>query len=165
MLIRVQADPRFVRDGDDLWTDIPLTFTEAALGTRVEVPTPDGSRTIDVAPGTQPLSKQVLPGRGMPNVRGRGRGNLVVRFVVLVPKELSSEARELIESSDRICTARAARRHKNCPIMTRAMTVTKTATSPTKSRCSTACSAKTKVVSAASADFPRAHVFRFCAGA
>ncbi|HNF97481.1 MAG: molecular chaperone DnaJ [Polyangia bacterium] len=97
VLIRVQADPRFVRDGDDLWTDIPLTFTEAALGTRVEVPTPDGSETIDVAPGTQPLSKQVLPGRGMPNVRGRGRGNLVVRFVVLVPKELSSEARELIE--------------------------------------------------------------------
>ncbi len=97
VLIRVQSDPRFVRDGDDLWTDIPLTFTEAALGTRVEVPTPDGSETIDVAPGTQPLSKQVLPGRGMPNVRGRGRGNLMVRFVVLVPKELSTEARELIE--------------------------------------------------------------------
>ncbi|MBL9044006.1 MAG: molecular chaperone DnaJ [Myxococcales bacterium] len=97
VLIRVQADPRFVRDGDDLWTDVPLTFAEAALGTRIEVPTPEGSEHIEVAPGTQPLSKQVLSGRGMPNVRGRGRGNLIVRFVVLVPKELSSEARELIE--------------------------------------------------------------------
>ena len=97
VLIRVQADPRFVRDGDDLWTDVPLTFAEAALGTRVEVPTPEGSEHIEVAPGTQPLSKQVLSGRGMPNVRGRGRGNLVVRFVVLVPKELTPESRELIE--------------------------------------------------------------------
>ena len=97
MLIRVQPDSRFVRDGDDLWTDVLLTFAEAALGTRVEVPTPEGSEHIEVAPGTQPLSKQVLSGRGMPNVRGRGRGNLIVRFVVLVPKELSSEARELIE--------------------------------------------------------------------
>jgi molecular chaperone DnaJ len=97
VLIRVQPDPRFVRDGDDLWTDVPLTFSEAALGTRVEVPTPEGSETLEVAPGTQPLSKQVLSGRGMPNVRGRGRGNLIVRFLVLVPKELSPEARELIE--------------------------------------------------------------------
>ncbi len=97
VLIRVQGDPRFVRDGDDLWTDVPLTFAEAALGTRVEVPTPEGSEHIEVAPGTQPLSKQVLSGRGMPNVRGRGRGNLVVRFVVLVPKELTPESRELIE--------------------------------------------------------------------
>lgn len=97
VLIRVQPDPRFVRDGDDLWTDVPLTFTEATLGTRVEVPTPDGVETIDVPAGTQPLSKQVIHGRGMPNVRGRGRGNLIARFVVLVPKELSPEARELVE--------------------------------------------------------------------
>lgn len=97
VVVRVKPDPRFARDGDDLWTDVPLTFAEAALGTRLEVPTPEGVETIDVPPGTQPLSKQVLPGRGLPNVRGRGRGNLMARFVVLVPKELSPEARELLE--------------------------------------------------------------------
>lgn len=97
VLVRVQADPRFVRDGDNLWVDVPLTFAEAALGTRVEVPTPDGSETIEVPAGTQPMTKHVLSGRGMPNVRGRGRGDLIARFLVQVPRSLPAEARTLIE--------------------------------------------------------------------
>ena len=99
VLVRVQPDPRFVRDGDHLWVDVPLTFAEAALGTRVQVPTPESTETIDVPPGTQPMTKQVLHGRGMPNVRGRGRGDLIARFIVRVPKEreLNAEARGLIE--------------------------------------------------------------------
>jgi len=114
VLLRVQSDSRFARDGDDLWTDVPLTFAEAALGTRVEVPTTDGTETIEVAPGTQPLSKQVLSGRGMPNVRGRGRGNLIVRFVVLVPKELPPEARELVEQlAPHLYSPRSTQSHAN----------------------------------------------------
>ncbi len=95
--IRVQQDPRFVRDGDNLWVDTPLTFAEAALGTRISVPTPDGAEMIDVAPGTQPMMRQVLARRGLPNVRGRGRGDLIVRFLVQVPTELTPEVREIIE--------------------------------------------------------------------
>jgi molecular chaperone DnaJ len=97
VLVRVQADPRFVRDGDNLWTDVPLTFAEATLGTRIEVPTPDGTEAVEVQPGTQPMTKHVLSGRGMPNVRGRGRGDLIVRFLVNVPRSLPAEARALIE--------------------------------------------------------------------
>lgn len=97
VLVRVQADPRFVRDGDNLWTDVPLTFAEATLGTRVEVATPDGTETVEVQPGTQPMTKHVLSGRGMPNVRGRGRGDLIVRFILNVPRSLPAEARALVE--------------------------------------------------------------------
>jgi molecular chaperone DnaJ len=95
--IHVQADPRFVRDGDNLWVDAQLTFAEAALGTRIRIPTPDGPESIDVPAGTQPMTRHVLSTRGLPNVRGRGRGDLIVRFVVQVPSGLPSEARELIE--------------------------------------------------------------------
>jgi len=97
--IHVAADPRFVRDGDNLWVDGKLSFADAVLGCRLEVPTPEGPETINVAAGTQPMSRHVLRGRGMPNVRGRGQGDLIVRFVVQVPQpqELSTEARELIE--------------------------------------------------------------------
>ncbi|MFO0573927.1 MAG: molecular chaperone DnaJ [Polyangia bacterium] len=97
VLVRVQADPRFVRDGDNLWTDVPLTFAEATLGTRVEVATPDGTETVEVPAGTQPMTKHVLSGRGMPNVRGRGRGDLIVRFILNVPRSLPAEARALVE--------------------------------------------------------------------
>ena len=96
--VRVQADARFVRDGDNLWVDVPVTFAQATLGARVEVPTPDGPEAIEVAAGTQPMTKQVLSGRGMPNVRGRGRGDLIARILVQVPRNLSPEARELVES-------------------------------------------------------------------
>lgn len=97
--IHVKADPRFVRDGDNLWVDAKLSFCDATLGCRLEVPTPDGLETVTVAPGTQPMSRHVLRGRGMPNVRGRGQGDLIVRFVVDVPqpRQLSAEARELLE--------------------------------------------------------------------
>ena len=97
--IHVAADPRFVRDGDNLWVDGKLSFADAVLGCRLEVPTPEGPETINVAAGTQPMSRHVLRGRGMPNVRGRGQGDLIVRFIVQVPQpqELSTEARELIE--------------------------------------------------------------------
>lgn len=95
--VRVESDARFVRDGDNLWVDVPLTFAEAALGTQLEVPTPDGPERIEVPAGTQPMTKQVLHGKGMPNVRGRGRGDLITRFIVQVPSELSAEAKALIE--------------------------------------------------------------------
>ena len=95
--IRVQPDPRFVRDGDNLWVDVKLTFVEATLGAKISVPTLEGPETIEVSPGTQPMTRSVLGSRGMPNVRGRGRGDLIVRFVVEVPKDLPAEALMLLE--------------------------------------------------------------------
>lgn len=97
--IHVASDPRFVRDGDNLWVDAKISFVDATLGCRLEVPTPDGPETINVAPGTQPMTRQVLRGRGMPNVRGRGQGDLIVRMIVHVPQpqDLSTEGKSLLE--------------------------------------------------------------------
>lgn len=106
--IHVAADPRFVRDGDNLWVDAKLSFADAVLGCRIDVPTPDGPETIQVPTGTQPMSRHVLRGRGMPNVRGRGQGDLIVRFVIQVPqpKDLPAEARELVEKlAPHLCVA------------------------------------------------------------
>ncbi len=97
ILFRVKPDERFRRKGDDLWVDVALTFAEAALGTTVRIPTLDGEENIAVEPGTQPMQERVLPKRGVPNVRGRGHGNLIVRFIVKVPKKLASEAKSLVE--------------------------------------------------------------------
>ena len=96
--VRVEPDPRFERAGDDLITEVPLTFAQAALGATVKVPLVDGDPIdLDVKPGTQPGTVTVLRGRGMPDVHGRGRGDLGVRLQVSVPDRLSPEQRALVE--------------------------------------------------------------------
>lgn len=97
VLFRVKQDPRFVRQGDDLLVEVPLTFAEAALGTTVQVPTLDGFETLDVPAGTQPMSERVLSHKGVANVRGRGHGDLIVRLTVQVPRKLDAEAKGLLE--------------------------------------------------------------------
>jgi molecular chaperone DnaJ len=93
----VERDEQFERDGDDLYTEVPLTFAQAALGARVSVPTLDEAVELDLPPGTQPGTIRVLRGRGMPNVHGRGVGDLAVRLTVAVPKKLTAEQRQLVE--------------------------------------------------------------------
>ena len=92
----VEEDARFERSGDDLHTQVPLTFAQAALGARVKVPTLDGPIDLDVASGTQPGTVKVLRGRGLPNVHGRGVGDLAVRFTISVPRKLSAEQERLV---------------------------------------------------------------------
>jgi molecular chaperone DnaJ len=93
----VEGDAQFERDGDDLYTEVPLTFAQATLGARVGVPTLDEAIELDVPAGTQPGTIRVLRGRGMPNVHGRGVGDLAVRLTVAVPKKLTAEQRQLVE--------------------------------------------------------------------
>jgi len=93
--VRISAHRLFGRSGDDLTLTVPITFTEAALGTTLRVPTMDGSVALKVAPGTP-------SGRTM-RVRGRGvttkkhTGDLLVTLEVAVPQKLSGDAREALE--------------------------------------------------------------------
>jgi molecular chaperone DnaJ len=103
----VEPDARFERDGDDLYTEVPLTFAQAALGARVSVPTLDESVELDVAAGTQPGTIRVLRGRGMPNVHGRGVGDLAVRLTVAVPRQLNAEQKHAVEQLARLFPAEA----------------------------------------------------------
>ena len=93
----VGKDERFERRGDDLFTDVPITYAQATLGTHVNVPTIEGDENIPVAAGTQPGTVVVLRGKGVQHVEARGRGNLHARLVVSVPKQVSPEQRALIE--------------------------------------------------------------------
>jgi molecular chaperone DnaJ len=97
VLVRVVPDPRFVRDGNDLWTQVDVPAPAAALGTTVTVPTLDGDEEVEIAPGTQPAAQITLPGRGMPSLRRGRRGDQHVLVNVIVPRKLSKEQRELLE--------------------------------------------------------------------
>jgi molecular chaperone DnaJ len=95
--VRVKEDPRFVRNGDDLVTVIDISAPLAALGTRVEVPTIDGTTELEIPAGTQPNETFAIRGQGMPALRGRRRGDLQVVANVVTPKRLTREQKELLE--------------------------------------------------------------------
>ena len=82
--VRVQNDPRFVRDGADLRTEVPLTLAEALVGAEVPVPTPTGSVNLRIRPNTQNGQEIRIAGRGLPK-RGGGRGDLIVTTRVVLP--------------------------------------------------------------------------------
>jgi len=113
--IRVLGDPRFVREGDDLFYAAPIDIAQAALGTDVSVPLIDGeSMDVPIPPGTQPGQTITIPGKGMGRLGRRGRGNLKVVVEVVVPERLSKEEeRALREFSDlRGDVVRAKRRFR-----------------------------------------------------
>ncbi|MBD0347595.1 MAG: molecular chaperone DnaJ [Thermoleophilia bacterium] len=95
--VRVRPDPRFVRQGDDLFSTVSLTMTQAALGATVTVPTLDGEVELRFEPGTQPGEIRVLRGRGMPVLQAFGRGDFRVLVNVAIPRHLTREQRELLE--------------------------------------------------------------------
>ena len=97
VVIHVQEHPLFQRDGDDLYCEIPVTFPTLALGGTIEVPTLKGHEPIDVPSGRQPGSRFRLRGKGMPNVSGRGHGDLYVIARAAVPKKLTREQKHLLE--------------------------------------------------------------------
>jgi molecular chaperone DnaJ len=98
--VRVLPDPRFVREGDDIFATVDLTMTQAALGATLEIPTLDGDVELDFAPGTQPGELLTLRGRGMPVLQGFGRGDQRVLVNVVIPRHLSEEQRRLLEEFD-----------------------------------------------------------------
>ncbi len=97
VLVRVQPDERFIREGDDLITALDVPAPLAALGAKLEVPTLDGPVPVEVGAGTQPGEILTVRGQGMPSLRGGRRGNLRVVVNVLIPRRLSDAQRELLE--------------------------------------------------------------------
>ena len=99
--LHVQPDKRFLRDGEDVLTEIPISYVTAALGGEVEVPTLEdmckGSARVEVKAGTQPADVIVRSGKGVPRISGRGAGDHVVRFRVEIPKKMSAREKELLK--------------------------------------------------------------------
>ena len=94
VVLRVQEDERFERDGVHLHTEVPVSFPQLALGARVMVPTLTGEAEIEVRAGSQPGDTVPLRGQGMPSLEGRGHGDIVAHLKLVVPRSLSEEAEQ-----------------------------------------------------------------------
>jgi len=94
-VLEIAEDPRFERHGDDLIYDLPVSFSQAALGARVEIPTPFGTTPLEVPAGTQTAAIFRLRGQGLPRLGESGRGDLHVRVHVWTPTRLTPEQERL----------------------------------------------------------------------
>lgn len=95
--LRIKPHPHFRRQGDDILYELPINIAQAALGAEVVVPTVDGAEeVIHIQPGTQHGRTYVLRGKGVPRLRGNGRGDQIVVVRVVVPTKLTERQRELL---------------------------------------------------------------------
>lgn len=97
VLIQEEKHPDLVRDGNDIIYGLYLNFAEATLGSAVEIPTVDGKVKIKIESGTQPGKILRLRGKGLPEVNGYGKGDLLVNLNVWVPRNLTKEEKKTIE--------------------------------------------------------------------
>ncbi len=97
VVISEEYNPQLVRDGNDLIHNLNITVTTAILGGEVEVPTIDGKARIKITPGTHAGKVLRLRGKGLPDVNGYGRGDIMVVVDITIPDSLTKEERELVE--------------------------------------------------------------------
>ncbi len=97
LTVTVRPHPLFERRENDLHFEVPISLAEAMLGAEIEVPTLDGKLKMKIPPETQNGQIFRLRGQGMPRLRGGGRGNLMIRVKVVLPKRLSAQERQWFE--------------------------------------------------------------------
>ena len=96
VVITVKEHSIFKREGQDVICETPISFSQAALGCEIEVPTLDGAVKLDIPEGTQTGTTFRLRGRGFPKLRGYGRGDQHVKVKVVTPTHLSAEQKEIL---------------------------------------------------------------------
>jgi len=102
IITRVRPHFYFERKGDNLYSEVPITVAEAALGTKVEIPTVDGIVALTIPPGTQMGQQLKLKGKGVPHLGGGGVGDHYVTIKVVTPTGLSEKDKELLREFDRL---------------------------------------------------------------
>ncbi len=100
IIIHEEPHPQLIRDGSDLIYNLHLSIPQATLGSTVEIPTVEGKAKIKIDAGTQPGKILRLRGKGVPEVNGYGRGDLMVQINVWIPKSLDKEERKLFEKME-----------------------------------------------------------------
>jgi molecular chaperone DnaJ len=103
VVIHVKEHKVFQRDEDNLYCEVPISFTTAALGGEVDVPTLEGKAHVKIPPGTQSGQMFKLRGKGIVHVSGRERGDLLARMIVEVPTRLNAEQRQKLEEFANSC--------------------------------------------------------------
>lgn len=96
VVLRVKSHEFFEREGNDIYCEVPLTYAQAALGDEIEVPTVDGRVKLKIPSGTQTETFFRLRGKGVPHLRGNGRGDQHVKVRVITPTKLSDKQKELL---------------------------------------------------------------------
>ena len=96
VVVRIEQHELFLREDDHLVLKMPVSFTQAALGATVAVPTLDGDTSVDIKAGSQHGELIRVKGEGLPNLRSGRRGDLVVVVVLEVPKKLSAKQKDLL---------------------------------------------------------------------
>ena len=102
VVVDVETSPLFERRGSDLVLDVPVTYAEAALGSTVQIPTPGGPVALKIPAGTESGKLLRVKGRGAPHLKGGGRGDLLARVKVTVPKKLTKAEKEALESYSKV---------------------------------------------------------------
>ena len=100
--VQVASHALFRREGNDLFTTVPLSVDEAALGARLEIETPDGPLRLRVPPGTQSGQRFRFRDRGVPSARNGGRGDFVAEVRLMLPRVLDERSKELLREFGRI---------------------------------------------------------------
>ena len=105
LFISVSVRPHaiFVRDGYNLKCDVPLTFTDASLGAKIDVPSLEGNISLTIPDGTQNGEVFTVKGKGIPNINGKGRGDILYKVAVEVPKNLNGDQKELLRKFSDSC--------------------------------------------------------------
>lgn len=111
--VNVRPHPIFERRGNDVWCEVPITYTQAALGAEVVVPTIDGRVSYQVREGTQPGDVFKLKGKGIPRIGGHGRGDQFVRMTIEVPKNLTQKQKEILQQFDSVAEEKNYQKRKN----------------------------------------------------
>jgi molecular chaperone DnaJ len=104
--VEVEASPLYERRGADLLLDVPVTYPEAALGSTVEIPTPDGPVALKVPAGTESGKLLRVKGKGAPKLKGGGRGDLLARVKVTVPGKLTKAEKDALEEYAKVARER-----------------------------------------------------------
>ena len=97
VVVRVGDSARFTRAGDNLVIEVPITFAEAALGAKVEIPTLDGKVAITVPPGSTDGRRLAVRGKGAPRVNGNGAGDLIATLRIIVPEKLGKRQKDALQ--------------------------------------------------------------------
>ena len=103
--LSVREHPFFVREGPDLFCEVPITFPQAAMGAKIEVPTLSGKKDLSIPAGTASGHEFVLRGEGVASLSSGRRGNLVIRVLIEVPRKLSKRQKELLEEYQKLSEA------------------------------------------------------------
>jgi molecular chaperone DnaJ len=102
VVVEVEPSPLYERRGADLVLEVPVTYPEAVLGATVEIPTPDGSVALKIPAGSEHGKLLRVKGRGAPKLKGGGKGDLLARVRVTVPRKLSKAEREALEGYQKV---------------------------------------------------------------